>query len=51
MDGPSSCVPPKGIEPSTFGTNVRRFPLERTRRADDREHDATVTAITSKQVS
>ena len=31
-------VPPTGIEPATFGTNVRRFPLERTRRAGDRDH-------------
>lgn len=31
-------VPPARFELATSGTNVRRFPLERTRRAGDRDH-------------
>ncbi len=44
-------VPPTGIEPATFGTNVRRFPTERTRAAGVREYVATVTPITVKAAS
>lgn len=32
-DGVSDGVPPTGVEPATYGTNVRRFPIERTHRA------------------
>lgn len=44
-------VPPTGIEPATFGTNVRRFPVERTRSAGAARHPAVVTMIASKQVN
>ena len=38
-------VPPEGFEPPTSGTNVRRFPIERTRPVRERERVATITHL------
>lgn len=49
--GQYAVVPPEGFEPPTSGTNVRRFPVERTRPTSDRDVAARVTAITGRSAS
>lgn len=45
-------VPPTGVEPATYGTNVRRFPIERARPAAAESVTlAPVTAITGERVA
>lgn len=47
-----SDVPPTGIEPATYGTNVRRFPTERTRRPTvETERLAPVVAISGNRIA
>jgi len=44
-EGQYAVVPPEGFEPPTSGTNVRRFPIERTRRSGDSDRVARITQL------